>query len=135
MSTQQVIALIVISAFVIGLFAYAYWFGRQEGRIRGQAASDREHKATIQELEASLEFLRNDHRHLEEHAKHLKETNALQETHHRSLLEIAEALRIAAETWSAFKTGKKLERDARRLRDETLAIAHLLKPAEQEAAA
>ena len=109
--------------------------GRQEGRIRGQAASDREHKETIQELEASLGFLRNDHRPLAEHAKRLKETNALQETHYRSLLEIAEALRIAAETWSAFKTGKKLERDARRLRDEALAIAHLLKPAEQEAAA
>lgn len=32
MTTQQVIALIVISAFVVGLYAYAYFLGRKAGR-------------------------------------------------------------------------------------------------------
>ncbi|WP_236180303.1 hypothetical protein [Pseudomonas mosselii] len=135
MTTQQVIALIVISAFVIGLFAYAYWFGRNEGRIQGQVTSDREHKETIRQLKKSLELLRNDHRHLTEHANRLKDASSLQEHHYHVLVEIGEVLRIAAETWAAFKTGKKLERDGRRLRLEALNLAHLLKPAEQEAAA
>ncbi|WJO24090.1 hypothetical protein LU688_11130 [Pseudomonas soli] len=135
MTTQQVIALIVISAFVIGLFAYAYWFGRNEGRIQGQVASDREHKETIRQLKESLELLRNDHRHLAEHANRLKDASSLQEHLSHVLVEIGEALRIAAETWAAFKTGKMLERDGRRLRLEALNLTHLLKPAEQEAGA
>ncbi|EPN6724197.1 hypothetical protein ACT2UN_000261 [Pseudomonas putida] len=32
MTTQQVIALIVISAFIVGLYAYAYFLGRKAGR-------------------------------------------------------------------------------------------------------
>lgn len=135
MTTQQILALVIISAFVVGLFTYAYWFGRREGRIRGRLESDRAHHAVIEDLEASLDSLRDDHQHLATHAKKLKDASALQEQHHRLMLEIAETLRIAGETWGAFKTGKKLERDARRLRFETLAIADLLKPTEQEAAA
>jgi len=135
MTHQQVIALAIICAFIIGLFTYAYWLGRQRGVVQGQLAGDLKHEATIQSLKASLEFLRNDHRNLAQHAKKLKDTNALQAHHHGIILQIAENLRIAADTWSAFKTGKKLERDARRLRTEALAIGDLLKPADQEAAA
>lgn len=134
MTHQQVIALAIICAFIIGLFTYAYWLGRKKGFVQGKLAGDLKHAATKQQLEASLEFLRNDHRELAQHAKKLRDTNALQAHHHGVILQIAETLRIAAETWSAFKTGKKLERDARRLRDEAIAIADLLKPAEQEAA-
>ena len=32
MTTQQVIALVVISAFIVGLYAYAYFLGRKAGR-------------------------------------------------------------------------------------------------------
>lgn len=32
MTTQQVIALIVISAFIVGLYAYAYFLGKKAGR-------------------------------------------------------------------------------------------------------
>ncbi len=135
MTTQQVLALAVISAFVIGLFAYAYWFGRQEGRTRGMLESDRIHHATIKDLEHSLAVLRRDHQNATARAEKLKDASALQRQHRRSMLEIAETLRIAAETWKAFNTGNKLERDARRLRVESLAIAALLKPTEDEAAA
>lgn len=84
MTTQQVVALFIICLFAIGLFAYAYWFGRQEGRIRGQLDSDRKHKATIDKLEASLQFLRDDHKHLAAHAKTLREENVRLEQHHNS---------------------------------------------------
>lgn len=36
MTTQQVIALIVISAFITGLYAYAYFLGRKAGRAHHQ---------------------------------------------------------------------------------------------------
>lgn len=36
MSTQQVLALIVISAFIVGLYAYAYFLGRKAGRAHHQ---------------------------------------------------------------------------------------------------
>lgn len=39
------------------------------------------------------------------------------------------------ETFSAFRTGKKLERETRTLRDQALAIAALLEQAKQEDAA
>ena len=82
MTTQQVIALIIICAFVIGLFAYAYWLGRQEGRTRRQVDSDRAHQATLEALQASLGFLRDDHKHLAAHAKTLREENARLKHHH-----------------------------------------------------
>lgn len=135
MTYQQVIALFIICALVIVLFVYAYWLGRQKGFVQGQLAGDLKHEATKQELEASLQFWRNDHRNLAQLAKKLRDTQALQSHHRVIMLQIAENLRIAAETWSAFKTGKKLERDAHRLRTDALAIADLLKPADQEAAA
>lgn len=52
----------------------------------------------------------------------------LGEPSRKTLLEIAEKLRIAAETFSAFRTGKKLERDSLSLRDQALAMAALLDP-------
>lgn len=36
MTTQQVIALIVIGAFIVGLYAYAYFLGRKAGRAHHQ---------------------------------------------------------------------------------------------------
>lgn len=36
MTSQQVIALIVISAFIVGLYAYAYFLGRKAGRAHHQ---------------------------------------------------------------------------------------------------
>ena len=53
----------------------------------------------------------------------------------QTLLDIADKLRIAAETFSAFRTGKKLERDSLTLRDQALAMAALLDPAAPEMAA
>lgn len=131
MTNQQVIALVFICAFVAGLFVYAYMLGLQKGRHQGRGQL----QSKVWQLESSLRLMQNDHKQLAQHANKPRETNALQEQHHRTLLQIAENLRIAAETWKAFSTGKKLERDARQLRGEALAMAELLKPTDQEAAA
>ena len=135
MTEEQVIALAIICTFLIGLFAYAYRIGMRHGMLRGSAQTHAKLEQTVRELEASLTLIRADHRHLAQHCKTLRQNSALKDEHYQVLLDIAEKLRIAAETFSAFKTGKKLERDAHRLRTDALAIADLLKPADQEAAA
>ena len=56
----------------------------------------------------------------------------LGEQERQTLLAIAEQLRIAAETFAAFRTGKKLERDTLSLRDQALVMATLLVPAPEE---
>ncbi|WP_095162661.1 hypothetical protein [Pseudomonas sp. Irchel 3F5] len=131
MTDQQIIALVVICAFIIGLFAYAYYLGLSKGTRRGRSQIENRIWSLASEkrlLEKNLQMLQQERNDLSAQAN-------LNEGHHRTLLRIAENLRVAAETWSAFKTGKKLERDARTLRNEALAMAELLKPADLEAAA
>jgi DNA repair ATPase RecN len=109
--------------------------GRTEGNDEGINNQCAESAKTIRELEASLQFIRADHQRLAEHSKRFKDRKAIGEEHHQTMLDIAEKLRIAAETFRALRTGKKLERDTRALRDQTLAMAALLEPATQEDAA
>jgi len=94
----------------------------------GKGHSDQALNLQLKEARQSLEFLRADHAHLAKHAKKLVDARAFQVSHRQTLLHISETLRVAAETWSAFKTGKKLERDAIRLRGQALVIAAALKP-------
>ncbi|WP_095128725.1 hypothetical protein [Pseudomonas sp. Irchel s3h14] len=139
MTAIQICALITIIIAAALLYWTGYRGGLADGRIQGNDEGTNSQRAdsakTIRELEASLQFIRADHQHLAQHCKKLKDSKALGEEHHQILLDIAEQLRIAAETFSAFRTGKKLERDARTLRGEALTMAALLEPAAQEVAA
>ncbi|MBV6287469.1 hypothetical protein [Pseudomonas aegrilactucae] len=135
MTHEQIIALIIICVSVAGLFAYAYKIGLRQGTLYGKAQTYAGQQTTIQDLEASLCSLRAEKQLLDLHCKKLKLSNALKSEHHQVLLQIAENLRIAAETFSAFKTGKKLERDARTLREQALSMAALIQPLDQEQAA
>ncbi|WP_223546717.1 hypothetical protein [Pseudomonas sp. A-B-19] len=136
MTAIQICALIAL----IVLVGLTYWAGyrgglidgRIEGIDEGANIQRAESAKNIRELEASLRFIRADHQNLAQHCKKLQSNEALREEHHQTLLEIAEILRIAAETFSAFKTGKKLERDSLRLKDKAAAIAVNLKPPAQE---
>lgn len=127
------ISLIIAAALI-------YWIGYRgglaNGRIEGIDEGTNNQRAdsakTIRELEASLQFIRADHQRLALHCKKLKDSNALGEEHHQILLDIAEQLRIAAETFSAFRTGKKLERDTRALRDQALVMAERLEPVNED---
>ena len=139
MTAIQIYALIGLIV-TVGLL---FWFGYMVGRSDGLAVGIKDGKdiqradstRTIRELEASLQFIRADHKQLAHLCKKLKDSQIFGPKEHQSLLDIAEKLRIAAETFSAFRTGKKLERDSLALRDQALAMAALLEPVAQEDAA
>jgi hypothetical protein len=139
MTAIQICALISLIIAAALIYWTGYRGGLTDGRIEGiDEGTNNQHADSakiIRELEASLQFIRADHQRLAQHCKKLEDSNALREEHHQTLLDIAEKLRIAAETFSAFKTGKKLERDSLSLRDKALAMASLLEPLAQEDAA
>ncbi|WP_454863758.1 hypothetical protein [Pseudomonas hormoni] len=139
MTTIQVCALIVL----IVLVGLTYWAGYRGGLIDGRIEGIDEGKA-IQQLDSSeairsLQFLldqaRAHHTELHSHYGRAFVDQKLGEAERLTLLDIADQLRIAAETFSAFRTGKKLERDTLALRDKALAMAALLEPVAQEDAA
>ncbi|MBK5339805.1 hypothetical protein JFU48_00205 [Pseudomonas sp. TH49] len=132
MTAIQICALIALIVLA-GLLVWAgYFMGHNDGMSAGMRESDAIQRAesakTIRELKASLDFIKADHARLARFSKRLQEGLALGETERQTLLNIAEKLRIAAETFAAFRTGKKLERDTIELRDKALAMATLLAP-------
>lgn len=139
MTATQICALIVLITLA-GLLVWAgYFMGHSDGMSAGVKESDDIQRAesakTIRELRASLDFIKADHAHLVQFSKRLQQALTFGEPERQTLLDIAEKLRIAAETFAAFRTGKKLERETRVLHDQALAIAALLEPADQENAA
>ncbi len=139
MTAIQICALISLIVLA-GLLVWAgYFMGHNDGMSAGIKESDAIQRAesakTIRELKASLDLIKVDHAHLARFSKRLQEGLPLGENERQTLLDIAEKLRIAAETFAAFRTGKKLERDTIELRDRALAMAALLVPATQEDAA
>jgi hypothetical protein len=106
--------------------------GHSDGMSAGMKESDEIQRAesakTVRELRAYLDFIKADHTRLSNHCKRLEIAMAFGGPERLALLEIAEKLRIAAETFSAFRTGKKLERDTRALRDRALDMAQQLAP-------
>jgi len=132
MTAIQICALIALIVLA-GLLVWAgYFMGHNDGMSAGMKESDAIQRAesakTIRELKASLDFIKADHARLARFSKRLQEKLSLGETERQTLLNIAEKLRIAAETFAAFRTGKKLERDTIELRDKALAMAALLAP-------
>lgn len=135
MATIQICALITIIIAAALLYWTGYRGGRADRRIEDTHNQRVEHAHSIHKPGASLQAIRADHQRLALHCKKLKDKRALSREHHQTLLDIAEKLRIAAETFSAFRTGQKLERDTRTLRDQALTMAALVDPAITENAA
>jgi len=139
MTAIQICALIALILLAGLLVSAGYFIGHSDGMSASMKESDNIQRAesakTIRELRASLDFIKADHARLVQFSKRLQQALKLGETERQTLLDIAEKLRIAAETFSAFRTGKRLERETRVLRDQALAIAALLEPANQESAA
>ncbi|WP_312996136.1 hypothetical protein [Pseudomonas sp.] len=132
MTAIQICALITLIVLA-GLLVWAgYLMGHNDGMSAGMKESDAIQRAesakTIRELKASLDFIKADHARLARFSKRLQERLSLGETERQTLLNIAEKLRIASETFAAFRTGKKLERDTIALRDKALAMAAILAP-------
>jgi hypothetical protein len=139
MTAIQICALIIL----IVLVGLTYWAGyrgglidgRLEGIDEGKDIQQSDNSETIHNLRLSLDQARNNHKQLYSHYERALAASKLGEPARQTLLEIAEKLRIAAETFSAFRTGKKLERDSLALRDQALAMAVLLEQTAQEDAA
>jgi len=139
MTAIQICALI---GLIIGA-ALLYWTGyrgglidgRIEGIDEGKAIQQSDNSEAISSLEHSLHQVRAERMQLYAHYERALVASKLGEQERQTLLAIADKLRIAAETFGAFRTGKKLERDSLALRDQAVAMAALLEPATQEDAA
>lgn len=139
MTAIQICALIVL----IVLVGLTYWAGYRGGLIdgrldgidEGKDIQQSDNSEAIHNLRLSLDHARNNHKQLYSHYERALAASKLGEPARQTLLEIAEKLRIAAETFSAFRTGKKLERDSLALRNQALAMAVLLEQTAQEDAA
>jgi hypothetical protein len=139
MTVIQICALIALITLA-GLLVWAgYFMGHNDGMAAGMKENDdvlrAESARTIRELRGSLDFIRADHAHLAQFSKRRQQALALGEPERQTLLDIADKLRIAAETFAAFRTGKKLERETRALRDQALAMADLVQVANEGEAA
>lgn len=136
MTAIQICALI---GLIVGA-ALLYWTGyrgglidgRIEGIDEGKAIQQSDNSEAIRSREHSLLQVRADRLQLYGHYERALAASKLGKQEHQTLLAIAEKLRIAAETFSAFRTGKKLERDSLALRDQALSMAALLEPATQK---
>ncbi|WP_447786416.1 hypothetical protein [Pseudomonas germanica] len=143
MTAIQICALIAIVLMTAGIYWLAYrngfsnglTEGHAEGYSEGIAVQSADKSEQIRNLKLSLKQVQNKHEQLYDFYKRAVEASQLGERARITMVEIAEKLRIAAETFAAFRTGKKLERETRVLRDQALAIAALLEPADQESAA
>ena len=139
MTAVQICALIAL-IFFVGL---TYWAGyrgglidgRLEGIDEGKAIQQSDNSQTVRDLELWLDQARGHHKKLYSHYERALTASKLGEPERQTLLAIAEMLRIAAETFAAFRTGKKLERESISLREQALAMAALLVPEAQEDAA
>lgn len=138
MTAIQICALIVL-ILLVGL---TYWAGyrgglidgRVEGIDEGMAIQQSDNSQTVRNLELALNEAREHYQQLYARYERAIAASKLGEPERQTLLAIAEKLRIAAETFAAFRTGKKLERESVALREQALAMAALLESVEQEAA-
>jgi hypothetical protein len=139
MTAIQICALIVLIVLVGLTYWAGYRGGLNDGRIEGidegKAIQQSDNSGMIQDLKRSLDQAQDHNEQLYSHYERALAAAKLGEPERQTLLAIAEQLRIAAETFSAFRTGKKLERDSVALRDQALAMASLLVPVAQEDAA
>lgn len=132
MTPVQIGALIILIALAALLLWGGYIIGRSDGLETGLREGEDIQRAasakTIRELRASLQSIRVDHTRLAQSCKRLEAAPLFGPAEHRTLVAIGELLRIAAETFSAFRTSKKLERDARSMREQAIAMAAQLQP-------
>lgn len=136
MTPTQISALIILIVLAALLLWGGYIMGRSDGLENGLHEGENIQRAasakTIRELQASLQFTRADHARLAHTCKRFEAGPLFGPAEHQTLVDIGELLRIAAETFSAFRTGKKLERDARSLREQVLVMAEQLQPGIQD---
>ena len=134
MTTVQTL-LLIESAILISLIA---WIGYQKasrtGGLRLQSAepSSADNDCEIvRELKRSLHQCRANHQELYKHCDALERDFIFGPKEEKTLLEIAEKLRLSAQTFSAFETGEKLQRDCQALSEKAHHMAMALRARER----
>lgn len=139
MTEFQIYALFVFILLAGVVFYAGYLNGQTDGRTagieEGKAIEHADSAESIKGFQLQLDQARDHYKKLYGHYERAIAATKLGEPERQTLLEAAETLRIAAETFSAFQTGKKLEKDAREQRAKVVAISTLLEQGEQEKAA
>jgi hypothetical protein len=139
MTEIQIYALIGFTIAVGLLFWFGYKLGRCDGMAvgvnEGQSIERADSTEKFHELDLRLKQAHQHHKQLWDHYTRALAASKLGEPDRQILLDIAEKLRIAAATFSALRTGKKIERDTLALRDQALAMASVLEPVAKEDAA
>lgn len=138
MAYVQICALISI----IIAAALLYWTGyrggltdgRAEGADEGRNAERAFNANTIKELEASLSYIRADHKRLAQHHKKLADNQKSSPENYQHLVAIAEKLKLAADTFQAVNSQTQATQ-ALALRNKALSMAAQLEPVAQEDAA
>ena len=135
MTEYQICALIVFILLVGIVFYAGYRNGLNDGRTtgieEGKAIEHAESAESLRGLQLQLDQAREHHTSLYKHYERATAVAKLGAQERLTLLDACETLRIAAQTFSSFRTGKKLEKDARAHRNKLLELAALL-PADQE---
>ncbi|PBQ12856.1 hypothetical protein [Pseudomonas syringae] len=136
MTTTQICVLIGLLISAGLLMWFGYMMGRSDGMKiginNGEQIPREEDAKAIKKLEASLRLIRTDNERLHLNLKRLQRGLAFGVQERDALNDIADKLRIAAETFSAFRTGKKLERDCLTLRQQALQMAEALGVSDQQ---
>lgn len=104
--------------------------GYRDGINEGKAIQSADNLEDIRNLTHSLDQARDHYKQLYTHYERAQAASKLGESDRLTLLDIAEKLRIAAATFNALHTGKAITRETNILRDQALAMAELLTPAE-----
>ncbi|QIH09290.1 MULTISPECIES: hypothetical protein [unclassified Pseudomonas] len=130
------IALIITSGLVLGVgYLIGQTSGRETGIEEGKAIQHADSAEALREKQLQLEQAQEHYQTLYGRYKRALAASQLGDQDRQHLLCIAETLRVAAGAFSAFRTCKGLERNAHIQREQLLAMAALLQPAEQEKAA
>lgn len=105
--------------------------GYRDGINEGKAIQSADSSEEIRNLTLCLDQAREQYKQLYTHYERALAASKLGEPNRQTLLDVAEKLRIAAATFNALRTGKVITRQTTALRNQAIAMAELLKPAER----
>lgn len=136
MTAIQICALIALITLAVLLIWGGFIMGQSSGLEKGLRKGEDNLRAastkSIQELQASLQSARVDQSRLAQACKSFEVGTVFGSDDRQTLVAEGEMLRIATETFNAFRTGNKLERDAQSLHEKTLNTAKRLQQVSKE---